>query len=509
MMRQTTVGGNTLLTLITISSGSCYLLFGYDQGVLGGLVSQPSFLNAIGNPNSTYLGTIVALYNIGCLVGCLISAVYGDRLGRKRSIIWGCLIMVVGAVIQASTYGAGQLIAGRLISGVGNGMNTSTIPVYVSETAQSNRRGRAIAIQLSVVIFGTVIAYWLDYGTIKNLTGEIIWRFPIAFQIVFALITLFSMPFLPDTPRWLYAHGRQAEALDVLSRLMSCPVDDPQVLRIEEEMKEALNIEKETTSFKWMEIIHDKSDLKNTRRLVLCFMIQLMQQFTGINVIAFYGKSTCVTIVLESNLGYSRSSSSFIAGFIQIAFWFGTFPPMIMVDKYGRRPVLLWGSVALTTTMVIFTIGLAINTTASNQLALAMLFCYEISFGMSWDSLPWLIAPEITPLHLRHVGAAVGPFSEWLWTFVIAQITPVAIANSGWKFYILFCIMNALCFPFVYFFIPETKGKSLEEIDYIFASAEAKERLHRQFGVATLTPNTNSEQASKVDDIEHVEMGGS
>jgi hypothetical protein len=91
---------------------------------------------------------------------------------------------------------------------------------------------------------------------------------------------------------------------------------------------------------------------------------------------------------------------------------------MIIVDRYGRRPTLLYGSVALTTTMIAFTIGIALNTPASSKLALAMLFLYEISFGMSWNSLPWLIAPEITPLHLRHVGAAVGAFSEWLWTFV-------------------------------------------------------------------------------------------
>lgn len=115
------LSGQPLVVAITISSGSCYLLFGYDQGVLGGLVTQPSFLNAIGNPNEGYLGAIVALYNIGCLVGCVLSAMYGSRFGRKRSIIGGSLIMVVGAILQASTYGAVQLIVGRIISGVGNG----------------------------------------------------------------------------------------------------------------------------------------------------------------------------------------------------------------------------------------------------------------------------------------------------------------------------------------------------------------------------------------------------
>jgi len=121
MMKQVQLRGEPLVWAITLSSASCYLLFGYDQGVLGGLVTEPSFLSAIGNPSAGYLGTIVALYNIGCLVGCMISAAYGNVFGRKKSIFWGCVIMVVGAVIQAATYGAPQLIVGRLISGVGNG----------------------------------------------------------------------------------------------------------------------------------------------------------------------------------------------------------------------------------------------------------------------------------------------------------------------------------------------------------------------------------------------------
>ena len=171
--------GNALISAITISSASCYLMFGYDQGVLGGLIAQPSFLNAIGNPSSSYLGTIVALYNIGCLAGCMVAAVYGNKFGRRKMITYGCIIMVIGGTIQASIYGALQLIAGRLISGVGNGqspfsvlplggrsqanswdsgMNTATIPVYISEVARNHRRGRMVAVQLSVVIVNAPVA---------------------------------------------------------------------------------------------------------------------------------------------------------------------------------------------------------------------------------------------------------------------------------------------------------------------------------------------------------------
>lgn len=145
----------------------------FFQGVLGGLVAQPSFLEAIGNPSSSFLGLIVALYNIGCLAGCIVAAMFGNKLGRKRSVFWGCVIMVIGGTIQASTYGSAQLIAGRLVSGVGTGrswspspfnsvltlqgMITSTIPVYVAECSPAKNRGRSVARQMSIVIVSGLI----------------------------------------------------------------------------------------------------------------------------------------------------------------------------------------------------------------------------------------------------------------------------------------------------------------------------------------------------------------
>ncbi|KAL3457223.1 general substrate transporter [Aspergillus heterothallicus] len=455
--------GRTLQLAVTISSGSAYLLFGYDQGVLGGLVSEPSWLSAMGNPSATYVGIIVALFNIGCLAGCSVAALWGNHLGRKRTIVWGCLIMIVGGIIQASSFGAPQLIAGRIVSGIGNGMNTSTVPVYVSETSRSTVRGRSLAIQMSIVIFGTVVAYWLDYGMIRNHTGDVVWRFPLAFQDVFALLTVATMPLLPESPRWLYSKGQKAEAVRALCALMDLPNSDREITTIVAEMEQAVSLEQSDSRLSFRSLFLDKTDMKNGRRLVLCFMLQLFQQFTGINVIAFY-----VTIVLETNVGLSRQTSSLVAGFIQIAFWAGTFPPMVLMDRFGRRKVLMYGSTMLCLAMVLFTVGVALDTSASSKLALAMLIIYEFSFGMSWNCVPWLYAPEITPLNLRHLGAAVGCFSEWLWTFVIAVMTPTAIENTGWKIYLLFCIFLALSIPFVYFFLPETNGKTLEEIDYIF-----------------------------------------
>ncbi|KAF5541172.1 sugar transporter [Fusarium phyllophilum] len=470
--------GKYLQGAITFSAGSAYLLFGYDQ---------PSFLDAIGNPSPSFLGLIVALYNIGCLAGCIVASLVGNKWGRRKVIIWGCVIMIAGGIIQSTTYGAAQLIVGRLISGVGNGMNTSIVPVYVSECSRAKHRGRAVAIQLSIVIFGTVVAYWLDYGTIKHLTGEVIWRFPIALQNVFALLTVATLPFLPETPRWLYSHEFRDEAISVLARLYDCEEDDPVIHSVTQEIESALRLEHQTAKFSIKDLINDKTPVKKTRRLVLCFMIQFWQQFTGINVIAFY-----VTIVLETNVGLSRDTSSLVAGCIQIAFWLATFPPMFLLDRVGRRPMLMLGSVCLLTAMAVFTAGIAVNTSSTSAMALAFLFIYDVSFGMSWNAIPWLYAPEITPLDLRHVGSSIAAFSEWLWTFVIALVTPYAIDTAGWKLYLLFCVMILLNIPFTFFFLPETSGKTLEELDYVF-SEEGFIPGQKPSPTDTLQPNSKED----------------
>jgi hypothetical protein len=156
--------------------------------------------------------------------------------------------------------------------------------------------------------------------------------------------------------------------------------------------------------------------------------------------------------------------------------------------------------------MILFTVGIAVPTQGASNLALTALVMYEIVFGMSWNCLPWIVPAEITPLHLRHVGGAIGPGSEWLWTLVIVLMTPSAIANTGWKIYILFIIMSVLGFPFTYFFLPETKGKTLEEIDYLFASGDVKKRLEERFELAAARGHAfDSIKGDKAHESEEVE----
>ena len=187
-----------------------YRLFGYDQGVMGGLLTLPSFVQTFpeintNNDSSNYRATIqgiaVASYNVGCFIGAVITIFIGDILGRRRMIFVGSAIMVIGANLQASSFSLGQLIAGRVITGFGNGMNTSTVPTWASETSKSHKRGKMVMIEGAMITGGIMLSYWIDFGFSFLEPSTIAWRFPIAFQIVFALLLLVFILELPESPR--------------------------------------------------------------------------------------------------------------------------------------------------------------------------------------------------------------------------------------------------------------------------------------------------------------------
>jgi MFS family permease len=283
--RQSFLGlqGKALARAITFCSASCFFLFGYDQGVMGSIISTPYFLDALSiapkDPNT--ISTIVSIYDIGNMVGCIVAALVGGRLGRKKTIAIGCGIAIVGAAIQTCSYSVAQMIVGRIVTGVGNGMNTATIPTWVAETSGANNRGQLIAAQLSMVAFGSVIAYFMNYGFF-HLTGQIVWRFPIAFQIVFVLVTLVLLPFLPESPRFLYAKGSHDEADTVLSALRGLPRDHEALQADRAEILAAIEVEDKAGAFSFKTLINDKSGQKIPQRMVLVALIQVIQEMTGV-----------------------------------------------------------------------------------------------------------------------------------------------------------------------------------------------------------------------------------
>lgn len=208
-----------------------------DQTYTCGMVDVP-FYTGIGNgfqqiPSSqkynqysNYQGIAVAAYNLGCFFGAIFTIWIGNELGRKKTIFVGSSIMIVGALLQCTSYGVPQFIVGRIVTGMGNGLNTSTVPTWQSETSKSHRRGPLVMIEGSLIALGIMISYWIDFGCRYAQESEFAWRFPLAFQIFFAGIILLTVWNLPESPRWLVLKGRDDEAMDILEKLNNVGRDD-------------------------------------------------------------------------------------------------------------------------------------------------------------------------------------------------------------------------------------------------------------------------------------------
>ncbi|KAK5231859.1 hypothetical protein LTR47_006992 [Exophiala xenobiotica] len=464
----TTLRGDALVNAITCASAACFLLFGYDNGVFAGIINTEAFLSQFNYPSSTLTGTIVSIYNLGCFLGCIIAGLIGRRLGRRLTIIASQWVCIVGTILQCTAFTVGHLIVGRIVTGVATGMATSTIPTWVSETARANRRGPLVALQLAIVSGGILIAYWLDYGMLYAV-GQVVWRFPVAFQAVFSIATICMVYFLPESPRLLYDKGRTEEADQILCRLKDKPIDHPDIIRERTEILAAIELEHSLPKMTVRRLLFEPSELKLLRRIIIGFSCQCIQQLTGIAVVIGY-----LPYVAHNEIGLSQNLAQIMGGIGAVIYFIASFPPIYFVERFGRRQCLIFGSIGMTLCWTLLIIFLALGEQRNNKgllyAGIVMMYIYQIIFAFSWLSVPWIYPPEITPLNVRHIGAAAATSAEWLTAFLVSEVTPTAVTNIGFYYYIVFAVVCAASIPIVYFFYPETAGRTLEEIDMLFAA---------------------------------------
>ncbi|KAF1347148.1 putative Myo-inositol transporter 1 [Delphinella strobiligena] len=462
--------GRSLRVAIAITCQLAFVLFGYDQGVFSGVVTNTDWLETFGHPGSGLEGIIVSIYNLGAFSGCIIAFLVSEKAGRRRCMWLAMAFIVIGAILQTTSYGVPQIMIARYITGIGTGIETSTVPMYQSELCDAHRRGRLVSSEPLFVGVGIVISYFFDYG-ISYVGGPIAWRLPIACQIIFAVIVVIIVFAVPESPRYLYKEGRNAEALQVLCDVYDSGPDDPKIAREQKDVLEALHLERLHGEYKWAQLFK-RDDVQTGKRVLLAYGMQFMNQVGGINLVVYF-----VPSALQYNVGLSHNLSQLIGGFVQTMFFFGSLVPTFMLDKLGRRPPMMWGSAGLALSMMLIAVLLsfteargysaALNQSTSSA-SVAFFFTYMFIFGASVNCIPWVYVPEILPLHARAKGSAIATSSNWLWNFVIVMITPTIIDKLQWKAYLIFMCTNLAFVPLVYFCYPETTNLTLEEIDYLF-----------------------------------------
>lgn len=332
----------------------------------------------------------MAAYNAGCFCGAIICIWVGNVLGRRRTIFLGSAIMVIGATLMAGAPELSCFIVGRVITGIGNGLNTSTVPTWQSECSKSHRRGQLVMVEGSLITAGICISYWLDLGFSFLDPSTVAWRFPIAFQIVFALIILIFVMFLPESPRWLVLKGKEDEAMVALSALVDVPEGDP-FLKTEFAAIKDTVIEMQRGGFR---NLFEMNKERHFHRVVLAYVNQMFQQISGINLITYYAAA-----IYENSLGMTGLMSRIMAACNGTEYFIASWIPIFIVEKVGRRPLMLFGAIGMSISMAV----LAISTSFKGEqkagiVATVFLFVFNTFFAIGWLGMTWLYPAEIVCL---------------------------------------------------------------------------------------------------------------
>ncbi|KAK9413094.1 putative Major facilitator superfamily (MFS) profile domain-containing protein [Seiridium unicorne] len=451
------------------------LFFGYDSGYISGVNGMSYFIKVIEGPDATVLSTankslIVSILSAGTFFGAIIAGDIAEWIGRKWTIITGCLIFLVGVILQVASHGLGLMVAGRLIAGLGVGFVSAVLILYMSEIAPRKVRGTIVSGYQFCVTIGLLLASAIDYAT-QDRQDSGSYRIPIAIQILWSLILGGGLLFLPDSPRYFVKKGKLDTAAKALARLRDQPIESD---FIQDELAEIianheyeLSVIPETGYFdSWLNCFKGSLWVQksNLRRTILGTSLQMMQQWTGVNFVFYFGTT------FFQDLGTIQNAFliSLITNLVNVvstpvSFW--------TIERFGRRFILLWGALGMVICQfIVAIIGTVLPDDPQAITAMIALICiYIFFFASTWGPGAWVVIGEIFPLQIRSRGVGLSTASNWLWNCIIAIITPYMVdadkGNLGAKVFFVWGSLCTCCFIYAYFLIPETKGLTLEQVD--------------------------------------------
>lgn len=338
--------------------------------------------------------------------------------------------------------------------------------MYVSESSDAETRGRMVLLQGWFAIGGVALATWLEFGLYYVGDNSASWRFPIAFQAVFALVVVSCIMFLPESPRWLARSGREREAAATLALLEDVPVDSEHVAQEMEIIRQSLQDNPETAS---SSSPFAQTKNRHLHRTVLAVGVNILAQMTGVNVITFYSDS-----IFENNLNYSPTISRIITGCLQLWQFLAAGLAVLLIDRFGRRPLLIIAGIGMTIAQTCLA-GLSsdLNNPAAAGASIIFYFIALFCFPVGLFLVPFMYAAELAPLRTRAKVTAMSAASNWLFSFVLAEVSPVGFATIQWRYYVVYACISAFGLAVFYLFCPETKGRTLEEIDEIFILSDS------------------------------------
>ena len=420
------------------------LLFGFDTGVISGAIH---FIKVEFYLNAYQEGFAVSSLMIACVIGALFAGPIADWTGRKRVLILCAVLFTISTILSALPRSFTELVIARFIGGMGVGMASVVSPMYIAEIAPAKIRGRLVALNQLAIVVGILLSYFSNWLLVD--TGINNWRYMLVAEILPAITFLMGLFFIPESPRWLTKEGLEKEALDVLNVVAGAANADHELQEVKKSLAE------KRTSLK--ELLHPSL----RRVLIVGILFSLFAHITGIDTIIYYGP----IIFLES--GFKTDSALLASVIIGITNLIFTFVGMAMVDKAGRRFLLLVGIAGMGISMTL--VGFCMQSDMiSAKWTLLWIMTYIASFAMSIGVVIWVYLSEIYPTRVRGQALSVATMVLWLGNVILTQLFPIMMERfSGGTFYI-FSFICLLAFIFTWTMVKETRGVSLEEIEKIW-----------------------------------------
>lgn len=447
-------------------------LFGYEQGVCSGILTFVTFNSYFDNPSPTEIGLIISILEIGAMISSLMVAKLSDKFGRKRTILIGTFIFMIGGCLQSFATNLWVFGVGRVLSGIGVGVLSTMVPSYQCEISPSEERGKLVCGEFTGNISGYALSVWVDYfcyflqnsGDAREnphtFAANLSWRLPLFVQVVIAFVLLIGGFFIVESPRYLLDVDQDQQGFHVLCLLYDSspeynkPVKEFFLIK-NSILNERVLIPKYERSWKNM--------FKNylTRVLIACSAFAFAQ-FNGINIISYYAP------MVFQEAGFNDSKALLMTGFNAIVYLLSTIPPWFLVDKWGRKPILIIGAISMAICLYLVSVMLLLDKDFTPSWVAILVVVYNASFGFSWGPIAFLIPPEVFPLAIRSKGVSIATATNWLANYIVGQMTPILQDTITWRMYLIpgsSCVISIIV---VIMFYPETKGVELEDMDRVF-----------------------------------------
>ncbi|KAK9471221.1 general substrate transporter [Dipodascopsis tothii] len=462
--------------VVAASSTIGGMLFGMDVSSVAAFVDNETYRAYFNYPNDVQQGMITAVMAVGSFFGSITSGKFSDKMGRKRVIQIGAIIWVVGALVQCSVTGVRQLMLGRFIGGLSIGICSSQVPVYIAELSPKRIRGRLVGLFQWSITWGITIMFFISYAC-TFMEGPKSFRTAWGIQAIPGVALYFALAGFPESPRWLASKDRWDEAVEIIAGIQGHGDIENDAVTVEvQEIREAVEIERMSQDVTVLSLFEAKTRFRTLTGL----SAMVWQQLTGINVMMYY---VVYTFAMAGYSGNANLISSAIQYVVNVVF---TVPALFHIDDWGRRPLLISGAVVMAVFM--FLVGAIMGAAghyvdsvggnteikwavpdrfAANSIILCN-YVFVAAFSPTWGPGAWVYVSEIFPLKQRATANGLCVSCNWIFTSMFAFFVPVLFKKIQWRTYIVFSVFLVAMAFHVYFLFPETKGKTLEEIDLIW-----------------------------------------